>query len=39
MAAIPQLLRNARRKILSYSFKLILSWYEVTKFAPTNPHL
>jgi hypothetical protein len=39
MAAIPQLLRNARRKILRYSLNLLLSWYEATKYAPTNPHL
>ena len=39
MATISQLLRNASHKILDRSFDLILSWYEVTKFAPTNPHL
>ena len=39
MATIAQLLQNAGRKILDSSFDLILSWYEATKFVPTNPHL
>ena len=36
MTAIPQLLRNARRKVLRYSFNLMLSWYEATQFNPTE---
>lgn len=39
MAVITQFFRNAGRKILDRSFDLIFSWYEATKFAPTNPHL
>jgi hypothetical protein len=38
MTAIPQLLRNARRKVLRYSFNLMLSWYEATQFNPTDHH-
>jgi hypothetical protein len=36
MVAITQLLRNARRKIVNRSFDLILAWYEVTRFTPTD---
>jgi hypothetical protein len=39
MALITQLFWNAGRKILDRGFDLVLAWYEVTKFAPTNPHL
>ena len=38
MAAIAQLLDNARRKIVDRGLDLVLAWYEVTKHAPTNPH-
>ena len=39
MATITQLFQNVRRSILARGFDLVLAWYEVTKFAPTNPHL
>ena len=39
MTTIKQLFQNARRKILDHSFDLVLAWYGVTKFSPTNPHL
>jgi hypothetical protein len=38
MATITRSLQNARRKILKYSFNLVLAWYEATQFAPTNLH-
>lgn len=39
MAVITQFFQNAGRKILDRSFDLVFAWYEVTKFALTNPHL
>ena len=39
MTTITQLFRNAGRKILDRSLDLVSAWYEITKFAPTNPHL
>jgi hypothetical protein len=39
MAIITQFLQNAGRRILDRSLDLVSAWYEVTKYAPTNPHL
>ena len=38
MATITQSLQNAHRKILRYSFNLLVAWYEATQFNPTDLH-
>ena len=39
MAVIAHFFQNAGRKILDVGLNLVFAWYEVTKYAPTNPHL